>query len=472
MNSRLFTLLSEHAALVTILAVFLPFVIFSPTMIAVVRRLPDRRKIALLNLAGAVFVGPWVAALLWALLGRADESAYAKILQHGKWIFGAMAVGLVLLVCLAFYLYNLDALWGRSSGSEHRYRYVMLTQRPGSDPVLASGRLVPRKLVRVSSEVSGKIIEIYVKANDRVVADQPIAQIDPSTYRARFEQARADVARAAAGVSAARSRRAASASRLTYLRQQLRRIESLHERGFVTRSQFDLAKSDHDAAQSSVAEADSDIAALEAEHARARATRNAARLDLARTVIRSPINGTVLARQVEPGQTVVSSFQAPTLFEIAEALSSMQIESAVDETEIGRIAQGQAVRFTVDAYPDRLLTGVVQEIHKAPVEEDGLVRYKVVVSVPYHGDALFSGMTAAVTFLAGAERSRWAVPMASLRFAPDGTPRPSGEHGVYRLVDGALQFVPVTLGARVADRGVIQSDQLRAGDRIVIGVRN
>ncbi|MCC6746954.1 MAG: efflux RND transporter periplasmic adaptor subunit [Deltaproteobacteria bacterium] len=268
--------------------------------------------------------------------------------------------------------------------------------------VVAAGALQPRVTVQVGSQVSGRIRNLNVDFNDRVKKGQVIARIDPQLFEAAVEQARAN--HAAAEASLARSRvQAAEAQR------QLRRTRALAERRLVAPADLDTARATAEAAE---AQEKASAASL----AQARAAHNQSRVNLAYTTIVSPIDGIVISRNVDVGQTVAASLQAPTLFTIAEDLRKMEVHTNVAEADIGRIVSGMPVTFTVDAYPQQPFKGAVRQVRNAPQTVQNVVTYDVVVEVENAELKLKPGMTANVTFVYAEAEDTLRVPNAALRF--------------------------------------------------------
>jgi HlyD family secretion protein len=328
--------------------------------------------------------------------------------------------------------------------------------------VNATGTLNAVVTVQVGSQVSGIIQKLLVDYNSPVTENQIIAQIDPAPFETRVNQARASLAGAKAAVQVAEAtvqnnkaavetaRANAESSKaniekskvaLTDARRTLERNKQLLRQSLIAQSDLDtaqtaydsavsqlrLAESQYDAslgqiksatAQARLAEAQYGAALAQVEQAKA--TLQAAELDLEHTTIRSPVNGIVVSRSVDVGQTVAASLQAPTLFLIAQDLTKMQVDTNVSEADIGRIGMGQTATFTVDAYPNSPFTGKVSQVRNAPITIQNVVTYDAVVEVANPDMQLKPGMTANVSFLIAERRDSLKVPNAALRFQPDG----------------------------------------------------
>lgn len=349
-------------------------------------------------------------------------------------------------------------------------RYMLAPVEHGTitTTVNATGTVNAVTAVQVGTQVSGKIQRLFVDYNTLVKEGDVIAQIDPAPLETKVSQARANVASALAAVQVAQAtmdntraavetaqanaesaRANAEKARvaLAEARRILERNKELVRRALIPQNELDTAQTAHDSAASQLraAEAQQEAAAgqlksaaaqarlAEAQYAaalaeveRARATLQAAELDLQYTTIRAPINGIVISRSVDVGQTVAASLQAPTLFLIAQDLTQMQVDTHVSEADIGRVQVGQAVTFTVDAYPNLTFTGTVRQVRNAPITVQNVVTYNAVVEVVNPDLRLKPGMTANVSFVIAERRDVVKVPNAALRFQPDGTGQESG----------------------------------------------
>lgn len=309
-----------------------------------------------------------------------------------------------LLIVLAL-LVGAGWYWtGRDSQSAPRFRTAKVERGDIRVAISATGSLAALSTIDVGSEVSGRIAEVPVDFNDRVERGQIIARIEPSTFEAQVEQSQATIANARASL-----RTAQAALRNAEL--DLGRKRSLSQSRLISRGELDLAIAAHQQAQAQVASAEAQIRQQEA------ASRNA-RLNLERTVIRSPVDGVVLVRAIEPGQTVAASLQAPVLFRIAEDLSQMEIVLAVDESDIGQVRPGQSVGFTVDAFPERRFKGEVRQVRLSSTTTSNVVTYPVVVAVDNADQTLLPGMTANAEIEVSRKRGVLTVPNAALRFKP------------------------------------------------------
>jgi len=300
--------------------------------------------------------------------------------------------------------------------------------------VAASGTLAPTVQVQVSSQVSGQIREVLTDFNAEVRKGQVLARIDPETFEYRVRQAEADLEAARAQVGVQQATLAGRRSDLNRARinheEALRdfdRKQDLVARNFISPAERDKARSVARALEQDVAAAAAQIDLGDAQVRNARSTvqqREAqvasARVDLGRTVIRAPVDGVVIKRSIEPGQTVAVSLAAPELFLIAQNLRDMQVEVSIDEAEVARLRVGQRTTFTVDAFPGRNFEGAVMQVRKASKNEQNVITYTAVVSADNDQQSLLPGMTANVRIVTDVRNDALKVPNAALRFKPPG----------------------------------------------------
>jgi HlyD family secretion protein len=346
------------------------------------------------------------------------------------------------------------------------YRTVKLQRGDITSAIQATGTLNPVILVEVGSQVSGNIEHLYADFNSVVKKNQVIAQIDPMLSEADVQKATANYKAALASVEKAKVI-------VTDTRRTLNRYDALIKENLVSQSDVDTAQTNYDSA----------VAQLEAARAQVEQTRAA--LDFARTrldytVIRSPVDGIVLSRNVDVGQTVAASLQAPTLFTIAQNLTKMQINTSVDEADIGLVKGEQKVTFTVDAYPSEVFEGKVSQIRNAPQIVQNVVTYDVIIEVENPELKLKPGMTANVSIVVAEKRNVLKIPNAALRFQPYGEEKESRqslkiERGTQNrvwvlLADAKLKSVLVKLGTNNIKHYELIEGDLKEGDNIVIGL--
>lgn len=293
---------------------------------------------------------------------------------------------------------------GPTQPTPPRYETGTVDRGPIVAKVMATGTLSALVTVQVGSQVSGRILELLVDFNSEVHRGQVLARLDPQLFRAALEQAQANHIAAEGELAAARIT-ADNADR------QRARAEELAGRHLIAPQELDTARATAEAARAQVA-------ALEGRLAQTRAALNQARVNLGYTTITSPIDGIVVSRSVDVGQTVAASFQAPTLFVLAEDLRKMQVDTSVPEADIGRIRTGMEATFRVDAYPSKRFVGRVRQVRNAPQTVQNVITYDAVVDVENPALELRPGMTANVTFVHDHRTDALRIPNAALRFRP------------------------------------------------------
>jgi HlyD family secretion protein len=294
----------------------------------------------------------------------------------------------------------------RSRGSGPHYATAVVDRGDISDVVGATGLLQAVITVQVGSQVSGTIATLGADFNSVVKKNQVIARLDPALFQARVEQMRANLVSARATVE--RNRAAVADAK-----QKYERARQLAETNLIPASDLESAKAAYDGAVAQVGE--SEAAVIQAQ-----ASLNQAELDLAHSVIQAPIDGVVLARNVDVGQTVAASFQAPVLFVIANDLTQMQVNASVDEADIGRVRPGEGVSFHVDAYPDQAFSGKVDQVRLQPITNQNVVTYNTMITVDNKDLRLMPGMTATVSVIIQDRENALRFPSPALRFRPDG----------------------------------------------------
>jgi len=377
-------------------------------------------------------------------------------------------------------------------GAVH-YRLAKLERGAMAAVVVASGTLNAVTTVQVGSQISGQVKEIHADFNTPVKKGQVIARIDPATYELRVNQARADLDAADSAVAVARSNLAAQQAELGRVRITLLDAERDHERKkalvdkkFISPSELDKARTVLDTtreqlkatqAQLQVSEAQvrSALAALKQRESLLRQ----AQVDLERTIIRAPVDGTVILRNVDAGQTVAASLQAPVLFTIARDLRDMQVEAAIDEADVGRLRLDMPANFSVDAFPRRSFSGEIRQIRKAPQNVQNVVSYTVVISARNPDLALLPGMTANVRVVVEDRASALKVPNAALRWRPADADAPADapkmrarerRSTVYVLDNGRPRAVQVRLGLNDGSSTEILGEALAEGAEVIVGV--
>ncbi len=292
----------------------------------------------------------------------------------------------------------------KSEAAEGAWRTVQVDRGDIRVVISSTGTLSATSTVTVGSQVSGQVTAVLVDFNDPVKKNQVIARIDPSTYEAQ-------IAQGSAQINGARATLAQARATLRNAQLDYDRKADLGSRQLVARSDVDLARAALDQARASVSSAQAQIQ-------QQTASTQTTRINLGRTVIRSPVDGVVLTRTVEPGQTVAASLQAPELFTIAEDLAKMKIELAVDEADIGQVKVGQVVSFTVDAFPDRQFRGTVEQVRLSATTTSNVVTYPVVVSVDNSDGTLLPGLTVNAEIEVSKREDVLRISNAALRYKP------------------------------------------------------
>jgi HlyD family secretion protein len=325
----------------------------------------------------------------------------------------------------------------------------------------ATGTVNPVKTVQVGTYVSGPIIAIDVDYNSPVKQGQRVAKIDPAPFAVKVRQAEANLANARARVEKSRAD-------LALKKLLVERTRTLVGEKIVSQTDYDTAKSNYD-------QAVAQLALDEAAAKQAQASLEAEQVNLRYTDILSPVDGVVVSRNVDVGQTVAASFQTPTLFLIAEDLTKMQVDTNVSESDVGRLRQGEPATFTVDAYPGTAFHGTVAQVRNAPITVQNVVTYDVVIAVDNSGLELKPGMTANVSITTARRDDVLRLPMRALRFRPDAAVEPKSRREgsrVYVLDGGnALRPVEVETGIQDAQHVELVRGDVREGDRVATGVR-
>ena len=317
----------------------------------------------------------------------------------------AIAAALVAVVLVAGWIWQRQ----HAAAGEGGYRTEAVQRGDIRVAISATGTLSAISTVTVGSQISGQVTQVLVDFNSRVSKGEVLARIDPSTYEAQLEQGNAQIASAHASL-----RQAQATLRNAELDYQ-RKVD-LGGRQLVAKSDVDLARAALDQARAQVNSAQ---AAIQQQTASLKNTQ----VNIDRAVIRSPVDGVVLTRSIEPGQTVAASLQAPELFTIAEDLSKMQIELAVDESDIGQVKAGQTVGFSADAFPDRQFKGVVEQVRLAATTANNVVTYPVIVTVDNSDGTLLPGLTVNAEIEVSKRANVLKLGNAALRFKPsDGSP--------------------------------------------------
>jgi HlyD family secretion protein len=433
-----------------------------------------------------------------------------RVFVRGRWL--ALLIAILVVASAAYAITR--------NSDESRFITANVERGTIATYVKATGTVEPVITVDVSSQLSGRIAEVLVSDNDEVKHGQVIARLDPDAYNARVSEAqaalkvakanallqRASLQRAEVALRNAETARAVEEAQLQVVQATQEELErdyqrfltlsrsgsaaerdmtkarSLREAGLaslrVGKEQIKLKADAIEIAKAEIEMAKANLANAEAVVEQKQATLEQAQVDRERTQIRAPIDGMVIKRDVNPGQTVAVALEAKTLFKIAQDLREMQVRGRIDEADVGKLRVGQAATFTVDAFPDREFTGKVLQIRKSPETKQEVVTYTAIISAPNADLLLLPGMTATLRVMVTQAESTLTIPSQALRFRPD---HPAGAAGaapdartgatVWVLDDrGTPTSVPVRLGKDDGNSIQVLSDNLRQGQQVIVGV--
>ncbi|MDR2906266.1 MAG: efflux RND transporter periplasmic adaptor subunit [Helicobacteraceae bacterium] len=388
--------------------------------------------------------------------------------KSSKWRAVIFAIAILAIAAAAIWL-----IFFREVEKEIKFTTAPLTKRDLKVTVQATGNLEPLRTVTVGIEVSGTLEDVLADFNDEVKVGQVLARLDATKLESSLSSAKAHLKVAEANV-----RSGAIAENEAKL--QLNRLAKIYE---STKGDYPSEK-DMESAKATYDRAVASLAASRAQLEQAKADVDASEENLRKAVVISPINGTILTRSVDPGQTVAATMQTPTLFTIAEDLSKMQVVVAVDEADVGEVKAGQRVTFFVNAYPNREFAGEVKQVRLGSQITSGVVTYNTVVLVDNNESLLRPGMTAQASIITKQVDGALTAPNAAFRFTPpppkaDGMAmfnmsRPKEERGarLFVLANGAPKRVAVERGESDGAYSAVRSAELKEGDQIIIGVQN
>jgi len=365
-----------------------------------------------------------------------------------KMLIGSCVI--IILGIAAFFLF-------KNNGKEMPFKLEKVTRGEIISSVTATGTVNAVTTVLVGTQVSGTIKTLFVDFNSAVKKNQLIAQIDPATFEAQVEQAKANLFSAKANL-------VKSEATVVDAKRTMERNRELVSKNLIAQSDFDTAETNYETAQASVSAAKAQIAQTEA-------ALKSAEINLQYTRIISPVDGVVISRSVDVGQTVAASFQTPTLFTIAQDLTKMQIDTNVDEADIGKIRVGQNVDFTVDAYPEITFKGTVWQIRNAPIIVQNVVTYDVVIKVDNPELKLKPGMTANVSIITSFKKDILKIPNASLRFMPPEEEKITIDKkgtGIWIIQKGELKRIPIVTGISDGNYTELVSGALKEGQEVII----
>lgn len=364
---------------------------------------------------------------------------------------------------------SIAARYLRGNGPVPAFNTAPVTRGSLVETVSATGTLQAVVTVEVGTQVSGMVKELLVDFNDTVTRGQVLARLEPSLFQTQVEQARANLARAQADVERLQVARADAQVKLERARQ-------LSARELIAATELE-------AADVNLRSADAQLAASRASVTQARAALNHSQVNLQHTIIRAPIDGIVVSRNVDVGQTVAASMSAPTLYVLAADLTRMQVNASIDEADVGRVKEGQPVRFRVDAFPNREFEGAVKQVRLQPTTEQNVVTYTTVISAPNPDLLLKPGMTASVSLELARADAALQVPASALRFRPteamfealgqEPIAVAAQDSHVWMLAGGSLRPISVRAGLSSGTHVAVDpvgAETLAPGTQVVTGV--
>lgn len=359
-----------------------------------------------------------------------------------------IAIAVILLIATPFVFKN----------KNNKVEYVSepVQARTITQIVEATGTIEPINTVSIGSQVSGRIEQIFVDYNSKVEKGQQLAQIDTSLFEAQLQQSQANINNAKATLEK-------NEAQLEYDTKTYHRYKNLYDRNLVSKNDLDSAKSAYKSDLAQVAAAKAQIMQAQANYATAAA-------NMGYTKIVSPVNGIVISKEVEVGQTVAASFQTPTLFTVAEDLTKMRIETSVSEADIGKVKEGQEVEYTLDGYPDSIFKGIVTQVRLSPTTESNVVTYTVVIEVENDEGKLLPGMTANVSIITGKKENILTVPNVALKFTVANNTKRYDKKGIWIAKKGKPVRIDVETGVSDDTYTEIISNEIKEGD--VVYTRN
>ena len=362
-------------------------------------------------------------------------------------------IGFVLVVFTGLILFFLF----RNKGNEAQFRTAKTTGGDIKETVSATGTVNAVTTVLVGTQVSGRIKQIFVDFNSPVKKGQIIAQIDPDLFDAQVAQSKANLL-------SARANKEKAVAALTDAKRTLNRNSELFSKNLISKSELDTAETNYETANAQITVAESQIAQSDA-------ALKLAETNLTYTSIISPVDGIIVSRNVDVGQTVAASFQTPTLFTIARDLTKMQIDTNVDEADIGKIKVEQNVEFTVDTYPDTTFRGKVLQVRNAPITVQNVVTYDVVIKVDNPDLKLRPGMTANVAVITAIKKGILKIPNSALRFKPEvkmtEVPKERGT-GVWIIEKGKPKHIRITIGISDGSYTELISGEIKENEELIV----
>lgn len=320
--------------------------------------------------------------------------------------------------------------------------------------VEASGTIKPINTIEVGTQVSGTVAKIYVDFNSIVKKGDLLAELDPSLFQAAVDQSSAKLRNANAAFNKANAT-------LAYKKNNYQRYKHLYEKNYVSRDDVELA-------QANYLQAKAELEAAKAEVSASKASLENNLTNLRYSKITSPVDGTVISREVDVGQTVAASFNTPKLFEVAQDLTKMQIETSVSEADIGKIKVGQEADYTLDGYQDRIFKGRVTQVRLASTTTNNVVTYTVIISVDNSEGLVIPGMSANVSVIVGNAKNVLCVDNKAFKFTPQDNDKKYEKQGIWVLEKNTPKRYDVELGLSDENKTQITSKDLKAGDRVIL----
>lgn len=366
---------------------------------------------------------------------------------------------IVKIVFPVLLLTGIAGYYWRDDGVKQEYVTQKFQKGDITEKVTASGIINPISTVNIGTQVSGTIAEIFVDYNSKVAKDQLLAQIDPALFEAT-------VAQRAAALNIAKAEVEVVKNDIVYYKKHLNRIKKLNSSQYSADKELESAQRDYN-------NAIVQLGLKEAQVSQAQAALNSAETELRYTKIISPVDGIVVSKEVEVGQTVAASFQTPTLFNVAEDLTKMQIEASVVEADIAKVEEGQTAEFSVDSFPDETFYGIVTQVRNNPVTTSNVVTYEVIIEIDNKNLKLKPGMTANVDIVTAQKQDVWLAPNQALRFYvtdENGITKRYKDKGVWILDNGKPKRIKIATGVADDDKTEIMSNELN--DKMVLIVED
>lgn len=337
-----------------------------------------------------------------------------------------------------------------------KYITKPITKETITQYVEASGAIKPINTIAVGTQVSGTVSKIYVDYNSIVKKNDLLAELDPSLFQSNVDQSTAKLNNAKASLSKA-------TSTLNYKKNNYQRYKNLYAKNYVSKDEVELAFANYQQALAEVSSARAEVNASQAA-----LDNNLTNLRYSK--ITSPVDGTVISRAVDVGQTVAASFNTPTLFEVAKDLTKMQIETSVSEADIGKVKVGQLAKYTLDGYPDKYFEGYVTQVRLASTTTNNVVTYTVIISVDNSEGFIIPGMTANVSITTNYIKDALCVPNQALKFTPQENNKKYEEQGIWIKTKTGLERYNVKLGVYDDNKTQIISNEIKVGDKVCIGI--